>query len=334
MSATISQPTTGRKSSAAPFGAVAILAGVVAIGAIAIAYGPAIKATPVAGVPVEVQTALIQHRADERASLGTVRDPRLVVAGSELQDRFPAYVATDPRLLVNQAEIADRIAAAAIPVNPGVIMSQNLVPPTYSGNVRDGSAASTPTYHPFDPMYMAQSVNGAGATFVGKAVDDRVLGVNPLAIIVAQNEAMLAARYNSAPSWAGADQALSLAEQEALLASRYSSASSTGATQGLSLAEAEALYAARYNSLTSLEASPAFSVVAFLDAEKAAADRFAHRNAISGTGTGPQTAQQKGLVGPDRWEIMAQDKFAQQQLSRIAVPAPHVGGPARHPVAH
>jgi hypothetical protein len=237
MSATISQPTTGRKSSAAPFGAVAILAGVVAIGAIAIAYGPAIKATPVAGVPVDVQTALIQHRADERASLETARDPRLVFAGSELQDRFPADVATDSRLLVNQAELADRIAAAAIPLNPGVIMAQNLVPPTYSGNVRDGSVVVGPTYHPFDPMYMAGSVTGT-----------------------------------------------------------------------------------------------AFDVTAFLDAEKAAADRFARR-AITGTGTGPQTAQQKGLVGPDRWETMAKDKFAQQQLSRIAVPTPHVGGPARHPVA-
>lgn len=165
MSATISQPTTGHKS-AAPFAAVAILAGAVALGAVALAVGQGIKATPAAGTPVDVQAALIEHRAAERASLETARDPRLVVAGSELQDRLDgAFIATDPRLLVNAAELRDRLSGS------------------------------------------------------------------------------------------------------------------------------------------------------------------------TGTGTGPQTSAQKGLVGPDRWSVMAGDKAAQQQMSRIAVPAPRVFGPARHPNA-
>jgi len=296
MSATISRPTTGRKS-AAPFGAVAILAGVVAIGAIAIAYGQTIKAVPVAGTPIEVQTALIQHRADERASLEATRDPRLVVAGSELQDRFPAYVAADPRLLVNQAELADRIGAAAAPVNPGVIMAQNATP-TFPGKVAD------------------DRVFGSGALAVGTAHDEALAAIRFQNLSLVEQEALLASRYSSAPS---TGTSLSLADEEALYAARYNSAPSYVATQPLSLVESEALLADRYGT--------SFNVVAFLDAEKAAADRFAHVTADTGTGTGPQTAAQKGL-GPDRWQIMAQDKFAQQQ-SRV----PHVIGPARHPVA-
>jgi hypothetical protein len=264
MSATISQPTTGHKS-AAPFGAVAILAGVVALGAIGIVYGQSIKATPVAGTPVDVQAALIEHRAAERASLGTARDPRLVVNSAELLDR--GIVIADPRLLVNQAELADRMAAQAMPANPGVIMAQNLVTPTYSGKVRDDlSGAASKPYLPFAPT-------SETPTNIGKALDDLSMVDRASNLALIQSEALLADRYG-----VGSDSAW------------------------------------------------------FLGTQKAAADRFG-RPGITGTGTGPQTGAQKGLTGPDRWSIMAADKYAQQQLSRTVVqPKPVRAHPARHPV--
>jgi hypothetical protein len=56
---------------------------------------------------------------------------------------------------------------------------------------------------------------------------------------------------------------------------------------------------------------------------------------ITGTGTGPQTAAQRGLVSPDRWTILQQDQFRQYLMSRNAAPVqPLHAHPARHPMAN
>ena len=222
MSATISRPTTGHKS-ATPFGVVAVLAGAIALGAAGFAFAQSIKPVPATAVPAYVQSAMIAHRAAERASLETVRDPRLVVAAGELKDRqLDAVRFADTRLMVNASELKDRIAAEPAPVNPGMIIAGNQL---------------------------------------------------------LQNEALFAARYNSAPSIT---------------------------TQPLSLIETESLIANRYGA-----------------------------NTITGTGTGPQTAAQKGLVGKDRWSVLAASKYAQEQMSRTIVQEqPLRAHPARHPVAN
>jgi len=283
MSATISRPTTGHKS-ATPFGVVAVLAGAIALGAAGFAFAQSIKPVPATAVPAYVQSAMIAHRAAERASLETVRDPRLVVAAGELKDRqLDAVRFADTRLMVNASELKDRIAAEPAPVNPGMIIAGNQL---------------------------------------------------------LQNEALFAARYNSATSIPAtqplslvasealiADRYASLADNEALFAARYNSATSVA---GPSLAEAEALFAARYNSAPSITTQP----LSLIETESLIANRYG-ANTITGTGTGPQTAAQKGLVGKDRWSVLAASKYAQEQMSRTIVQEqPLRAHPARHPVAN
>jgi len=112
--ATTSQPLVGQSKSAAPFGAVALIAGALTLGAIGIALGQGIKATPAAeAVPADVQAALLTQRMGEKAQLFTARDPRLVVGTTEVQDRVAAAAATDPRLIQHQGELRDKRIAAA-----------------------------------------------------------------------------------------------------------------------------------------------------------------------------------------------------------------------------
>ena len=121
MSAT-TQPLAGQHKSAAPFGAVALIAGVLALGAIGIALMQGSKATPVAGaVPADVQSALLVQRMGEKASLFPAGDARLIQHQGELADRLGAYATSDPRLVQHLGELQDRAAAAVA----GSIIDQN-----------------------------------------------------------------------------------------------------------------------------------------------------------------------------------------------------------------
>ncbi len=116
MSATISQPAAGQSTkSAAPFGAVALVAGALALGAIGIAFGQGIKAAPAAGaVPADVQHALLVQRMGEKAPLFPARDDRLIQHQGELADAAAAAATTDGILIQHQGELRDRMAAAAV----------------------------------------------------------------------------------------------------------------------------------------------------------------------------------------------------------------------------
>ena len=64
MSATTTQPMAGHANQSAPLGAIAILVGALALGAVGIALGTTYKAAPAAG-PVSQQAALEAHRKGE-----------------------------------------------------------------------------------------------------------------------------------------------------------------------------------------------------------------------------------------------------------------------------
>ncbi len=76
MSAT-TQPMTGQANQTAPFGALAVLVGALALGAVGIALGQGYKAAP-AAVPADVQAALYAQRMGEKASLFSAEDPILI----------------------------------------------------------------------------------------------------------------------------------------------------------------------------------------------------------------------------------------------------------------
>ena len=68
-----SQPLVGQNRSAAPFGVVALIAGVIALAAVGIALGQGIHAAPAAGtVPPDVQDALIAQGNHAAPAAGTV----------------------------------------------------------------------------------------------------------------------------------------------------------------------------------------------------------------------------------------------------------------------
>lgn len=88
MSAT-TQPMTGQANQTAPFGALAVLVGALALGAVGIALGQGYKAAP-AAVPADVQAALYAQRMGEKASLFSAEDPILIQHRGELNDRAKA----------------------------------------------------------------------------------------------------------------------------------------------------------------------------------------------------------------------------------------------------
>jgi hypothetical protein len=88
MSAT-TQPMTGHANQTAPFGALAVLVGALALGAVGIALGQGYKAAP-AAVPADVQAALYAQRMGEKVSLFGAEDPILIQHRGELTDRAKA----------------------------------------------------------------------------------------------------------------------------------------------------------------------------------------------------------------------------------------------------
>jgi hypothetical protein len=106
MSATNDRALTGSAKSAAPFGAVALIAGVVALGAIGVALGQGIKSTPAAGtVPADVQAALIAQRMGEKAPLFAMNEGKLQTRSDETA---AAAASTNGRIIQHQGELSDR----------------------------------------------------------------------------------------------------------------------------------------------------------------------------------------------------------------------------------
>ena len=89
MSATTTQPMTGQANQSAPIGAVVILVGAIALGAVGIAIGQGYKATPASvDVSADVQAALIAHRMGEKAPLWSIEE---VLAAHRASERAPLY---------------------------------------------------------------------------------------------------------------------------------------------------------------------------------------------------------------------------------------------------
>jgi uncharacterized protein HemX len=93
MSATTTQPMTGHANQAAPLGALAILVGALALGAVGVALGQGYKAASAAAVPADVQAALYAQRMGEKAPLFSAEDSLLIQRRGEFNDRANAFPA-------------------------------------------------------------------------------------------------------------------------------------------------------------------------------------------------------------------------------------------------
>ena len=145
MSATSTKPMTGQSTQAAPFGTVAIIAGLLVIAALAIAFGQSIRVGPAAGVvPADVQAALYAHRMSEKAALNIgVTDPRLIVNQAELADRLAKSY---PAELTGPRNGAQKGLAPLLIVNPStgfVVGTTGLGDQVYSGKVMDAPRTQT-----------------------------------------------------------------------------------------------------------------------------------------------------------------------------------------------
>ncbi len=109
MSASTTQPMTGRANQTAPIGAIVILAGALALGAVGIAIGQGYKATPASvAVPADVEAALIAHRAGERAPLWSIEE---VLAAQRAGEKAPLFSAQDSLLIQRLGEFRDKANA-------------------------------------------------------------------------------------------------------------------------------------------------------------------------------------------------------------------------------
>jgi hypothetical protein len=109
MSASTTQPMTGHANQAAPIGAIVILAGALALGAVGIAVGQGYKATPASvAVPADVEAALIAHRAGERAPLWSIEE---VLAAQRAGEKAPLFSAQDSLLIQRLGEFRDKALA-------------------------------------------------------------------------------------------------------------------------------------------------------------------------------------------------------------------------------
>jgi len=126
MSATRTQPAIGHTTQSAPFGVVALIAGLLALGALGIAMGQSASVTPAAGVvPADVQAALYAHRMGEKTPLNiSVTDPRLIVNKAELDDRFP--MGTYPSSSLGPKTGAQKgLAPKIAPANQWTVLATN-----------------------------------------------------------------------------------------------------------------------------------------------------------------------------------------------------------------
>lgn len=91
---TTAQPMTGHANQSAPLGALAILVGALALGAVGVALGQGYKAAPAAAVPADVQAALYAQRMGEKAPLFSAEDSLLIQRRGEFNDKAKAGAAT------------------------------------------------------------------------------------------------------------------------------------------------------------------------------------------------------------------------------------------------
>jgi hypothetical protein len=111
MSASTTQPMTGHANQAGPIGAVVILAGALALGAVGIAIGQGYKATPArVAVPADVQAALHAQRMGEKAPLWSIEE---VLAAQRAGEKAPLWSAQDSLLIQRLGENRDKAIEAA-----------------------------------------------------------------------------------------------------------------------------------------------------------------------------------------------------------------------------
>jgi hypothetical protein len=135
MSASTTQPMTGRTNQAAPIGAIVILAGALALGAVGIAIGQGYKATPASvAVPADVEAALIAHRAGERAPLWSIEE---VLAAQRAGEKAPLFSAQDSLLIQRLGEFRDKALALR---NTGVPASASQYGYGYPPAIINGTA--------------------------------------------------------------------------------------------------------------------------------------------------------------------------------------------------
>lgn len=96
MSASTAKPISGHANTSAPLGAIVILVGALALGAVGVAIGQGYKAAPAAGFsPADVQAALYAQRMGEKAPLFTPEESLLIKLRGEAKD-VPAGATSFP----------------------------------------------------------------------------------------------------------------------------------------------------------------------------------------------------------------------------------------------
>ena len=236
MSATISRPVAGQHKSAAPFGAVALLAGVVALGAIGIALSQGVKTAVPAGP--DIQAVKDQDQSAQLARPTVVDYP----------DQIAARLGTASTVTDYPDQVAARLGNTSGSLGEAV-----------AGASRASAEAMFAARYNSNPSYAATQPLSP----VGGSLAEAVAGASR-----ASAEAMFAARYNSNPSIAG----VSLAEKEALFAARYNSNPSIagGTVSNLNPGEIVLRNLGQDGGLTGLSAGPQTGHQKGLDAPKVA----------------------------------------------------------------
>ncbi len=181
MSATISQPIAGQHKSAAPFGAVALLAGVVALGAIGIAVSQGVK-TAAPRRPPTSRPADQDYPDQIAARLGTA---------STVTD-YPDQIAA--RLGNTSGSLAQAVAGASRASAEAMFAARYNSNPSYAATQPLATVGGS----------LAEAVAGASRASA-EAMFAARYNSNPsiAGVSLADKEALFAARYNSNPSIAG-----------------------------------------------------------------------------------------------------------------------------------
>jgi hypothetical protein len=172
MSASTTQPMTGHANQAGPIGAVVILAGALALGAVGIAIGQGYKATPASvAVPADYQAALHAQRMGEKLPLWSIEEVLAaqraaekaplfsldeVLANVRAGEREPLFTTLDPNLTQRHMEARDS----------GLITNKG-VPATAT---QFGYGYPTAVAHPglggWSPAYANSALSGLNGTDV------------------------------------------------------------------------------------------------------------------------------------------------------------------------
>jgi hypothetical protein len=91
MSASTTQPMTGHANQSAPLGAIAILVGALALGAVGLALGQGYKSAPAGVVPDDVQAALYAQRMGEKEPLWSAEDSLYITKRGEYNDKVKGF---------------------------------------------------------------------------------------------------------------------------------------------------------------------------------------------------------------------------------------------------